>query len=265
AGLQPTTALLAFLPLSLMPGVRTSISAAELFPRLFLSNLAATEFLVAYPVAGNQVALGTTLVLLWTFVCIADGTRGLTDAWKQSGEGAKRKFRLGVVVSGALLVATAANAVVKAPFRDLPPGSTLNGSSLLHLRADQERDYEFLSHSIAANCSVLFTMPGMGSFNFWSEVPTPNGSNVTIWMKLLDAERQQQILDRLKSTPSACVVYNSSLVALGQTTQEELMALPLAQYILTGMPKVAAKGDYEIRIHPKRASAWRSPDSQSGS
>jgi len=247
--------LLAFLPLSLVPGMR-SFSAAELFPRLFLTNLTATEFLVAYPIAGSQVALVTSLHFLWAFLCIADGTRGLAEAWEDFSERSGRKFRLGLAVSGVLLIATAGKAVVKTTLIDLPPRSTLNGSSLLHLGADQERDYEFVSRSIAVNCSVLFTMPGMGSFNFWSGVPTPNGSNVGPWMRLLDAERQKQILYRLQSTPAACVV-----VARWHGGQEELAALPLAQYILNAMPKAATRGDYEIRVHPKRDSPWRSPDS----
>jgi hypothetical protein len=163
-------------------------------------------------------------------------------------------------VGGMLLIVTAANAV-KAMLREFPPRSTLEGSSLLHLAPDQERDYSFLSRSIAANCSVLFTMPGMGSFNFWSGVPTPDGSNLTAWMRGLDQQRQQQILDRLKSTPDACVVYNPVLVEFWQTSQDELMILPLAQYILFAMPKAAVRGDYEIRVHPKRESPWRSPNS----
>jgi hypothetical protein len=252
--------LWAFLPLSLVPGVRRSFSANELFPRLFLTNLAATEFLVAYPIAGNQVHLARSLLFLWAFLCIADGTKGLAEAWEQSRRLAGYRFPLGLEVASVLLIVTAAKPAVRAALRDLPPRSTLNGASLLHLAPDQKRDYEFLSHSIAANCSVLFTMPGMGSFNFWSGVPTPNGSNLTAWMKGLDAERQQQILDRLQSTPSACVVYNPKQVREWQTTQEELMALPLAQYILFAMPKAAASGDYEIRVHPKRESVWRSPD-----
>jgi hypothetical protein len=260
-GSRPAPWLLAFLPVSLIPGVGRSFSGTELFPRLFISNLAATQFLVAYPIAGSQVTLATSLLLLWAFLCVADGTRGLAQAWEQSSEGVGRELHLGSVVSGVLLIAAAANAAVKAEWRDIPPGSTLNGSSLLHLDADQERTYEFLSRSIAANCSVLFTMPGMGSFNFWSGVPAPDGLNVTLWIKLLDPERQQQILDRLQSTPSACVVYNPVLVALGQTTQEELTASPLARYILGAMPKAAARGGYEIRVHPKREPAWRSSDS----
>jgi hypothetical protein len=165
---------------------------------------------------------------------------------------------LGSVVAGVLLTITAAKAV-KATLRDLPPRSTLDGSSLLHLPPDEEQDYEFLSRSIAANCSILFTMPGMGSFNLWSGVPTPNGSNLTLWMKGLDAERQQQILDRLQSTPTACVVYNPTFVKFWQG--EEPIVQPLAQYILFAMRKTVARGDYEIRVHPNRESAWRNPDS----
>ena len=250
---------LAFLPLSLIPGVR-SFSTSELFPRLFLTNLAATEFLVTYPVAGSQVPLATSLHLLWAFLCIADGLGGLNEAWKQSNWMVRRQFRLGLVVPSVLLIITAANAAVGVTLRDLPPRSTLNGSSLLHLRPDQELDYKFLSRNIAANCSILFTMPGMGSFNFWSGVPTPNGSNVSAWMKLLDAERQQQILDRLQSTRGACVVYNPGLMRLWDIRQEEILALPLAQYILTAMPKAITRGGYEIRIHPNRGSPWRAPE-----
>jgi hypothetical protein len=253
--------LLAFLPLSFIPGVKGSISAAELFPRLLLTNLAATEFLVAYPIAGSShVGLPKLLLLLWAFLCIADGTRGLAEAWEQSSRFAGYKFRLSSVVAGLLLMVTATKTSVQAAaLRNLPPRSTLNGSSLLHLAPDRERDYEYLSRSLAANCSVLFTMPGMGSFNLWSGVPTPNGSNLTAWMKGLDAERQQQILDRLQSSSGACVVYNPTLVQFWQTRQEELMALPLARYILFAMANAAARGDYEIRVHPKRESPWRNP------
>jgi hypothetical protein len=251
---------LAFLPLSFIPGVKGSISAAELFPRLLLTNLAATEFLVAYPFAGSQVALAKSLLLLWAFLCIADGTRGLAEAWEQSSRFAEHRFRFEPVVAGLLMIVMAANTAVRVALKDLPPRSTLNGSALLHLAPDREQDYEILSRSIAANCSVLFTMPGMGSFNLWSGVPTPNGSNLTAWMRGLDAERQQQILDRLQSSSGACVVYNPTLVRFWQTKQEELMALPLARYILFAMANAAARGGYEIRVHPKRESPWRNPD-----
>ena len=254
-GSQRAHWLWAFLPLSLVPGVRWSFSAKELFPRLFLTNLAATEFLVAYPIAGSQTALARSLLLLWAFLCIVDGTKGLAEVSERFGHLAGHKLRLGSLVGSVLLFVTAAKAA-KAALRDLPPPSTLNGSSLLHLAPDEERDYGFISRNVAVNCSVLFTMPGMGSFNLWSGVPTPNGLNLTAWMKGLDAEQQQQILNRLQSTPDACVVYSPVLVRFWQTRQEELMALPLAQYILFAMPKVADRGDYEIRVHPSRESAW---------
>src|SRR5262249_30670648 len=138
-GFQRAHWLLAFLPLSLIPGVR-SFSGTERFPRLFLTSLTATELLVAYPAAGSQVQLVTSLHLLWAFLCVADGTRGLTMAWEQSSEKMGRKFHFGLVVSSALLISGAAKAALKTTLSDLPPGSSLNGSSLLHLGVDQERD-----------------------------------------------------------------------------------------------------------------------------
>jgi hypothetical protein len=249
--------MLAFLPLTLLHGAR-SFSAAELFPRVFVTSLTATEFLVAYPVAGSQLGQVRCLQLLWAFLCTADGTSGLTQVWRErAAQVSQRKLQLGSVISGVLLLAAAGKAAVSIGLRNFPPASSLPGSSLLHLRPDQERDYEFLSHSIAANCSILFTMPGMGSFNFWSGVPTPNGWNVTIWMKLLDSGQQQQILAQLRSMPEACVIYNPTLVAMWHTSQQELRSLPLAEYILAEMQKVTSTGGYEIRVHPERAAAWR--------
>jgi hypothetical protein len=99
-------------------------------------------------------------------------------------------------------------------------------------------------------------MPGISSFKFWSGVPTPNGSNLTAWMKAFSPERQKQILDILQSNPRACVLYNKALVGFWGSTTEELARLPLASYISDYMPIVAEEGRYEIRVNPTRNSPW---------
>jgi hypothetical protein len=141
--------------------------------------------------------------------------------------------------------------------------SSLRGSTSLHLPADLESTYRFLANDVNANCDVLFTMPGMGSLNFWSGVPTPNGLNLTAWMKGFSAEQQQQILEVLQTNPRACVIYNADIVAFWGTTSADLNALPLARYILSSMPKVSEKQGYEIRIHPQRNSPWIEADARS--
>ncbi len=259
-GVRHIAWFLPFLPLSLLPGARQSLCAIELFPRLFITCMAATQFLEAYPVAGSQVAIAASPILLWAFVCVVDGIGGLRVAWHRYGRAFLGELSLEEAVGSLLWIAAVATIAAFSirPLRYLPPPSVLAGSSLLHLDPEQERDYEFIARSVGANCKILFTMPGMGSFNFWSGVPTPNGSNHSAWMKGLSGERQQQILSLLQSTPDSCVVYNPELVSFWQMNEEEITALPLAHYIVYDMQKVAARGAYEIRIHPERKSAWRS-------
>ena len=137
------------------------------------------------------------------------------------------------------------------------PASRLRGSTSLHLTPELEQRFLRLSNTVGANCDVLFTMPGMGSFHSWSGVPAPNGWNATGWMKLFSPERQKQILDLIQSNPDACVLYNKELVRFWELDPEEEAARsPLARYILHDMAKVAGEGGYEIRTNPGRTAPW---------
>jgi hypothetical protein len=126
----------------------------------------------------------------------------------------------------------------------------------LRLPLETENLYQFIARNVHANCDVLFTMPGMGSLNFWSAVPTPNGLNLTAWMRGLSLEEQQRILSILQKTPQACVVYNEDLTRFWQVTPQELRDLPLARYILHDMRPVAQARGYQIRVHPRRLTPW---------
>jgi hypothetical protein len=136
------------------------------------------------------------------------------------------------------------------------PASRLHGTASLHLPADEEDRYLFLANTISDNCDLLFTLPGMGSLNYWSGVPTPNGLNVTVWVKAFSPERQQRILEILKANPRACSVYNARLANFWGVSSEELSGVPLARYILHDMRKVAERDGYHIRVHPRRDSPW---------
>jgi hypothetical protein len=137
--------------------------------------------------------------------------------------------------------------------RQFPPASDgLRGSAWLHLPTEQATQFESIARNVSRNCSILFTMPGMGSFNMWSGVATPNGWNVPLWMQLFSSGRQAEILSIMKSDAQACAIVNRSLV------QDEagVAALPLAHYVMTDMPTVAQFGRYEIHVHPNRSTPW---------
>ncbi len=102
----------------------------------------------------------------------------------------------------------------------------------------------------------------MGSFNFWSGVPTPNGFNLTAWVKGFSRERQQEILDILAADPRACAVYNQEMAGGWGDTPEELARLPLARFITLEMPMTSERLGYEIHVHPRRNSPWIGGDSR---
>jgi hypothetical protein len=240
-----------FLPLGVIPIAGRTWSLSEWFPRLFLADLAATQFLQTYPVAGSQVGIASVPVLLWAFVCFSDGVEeiGGLARWPSRAlcNGAAGALIVLVVASGMWLSGLRLGAH---PY----PASGLRGAAGLHLPVQQEENYRFLSDTIAANCSVLFTMPRMGSFNLWSGVAAPLVSNAAVSMKSFTWERQKPVLDLLQSDPRACVLYNRELLEFWQTSPEDLARLPLAKYILDEMPKFAEKGGYEIRMKPHRIS-----------
>ena len=250
--------ILPLLPLGLMPVRGGKWSWFDCYPRLFVTSLAATQFLQGYPVAGSQISIAAAPVLLWAAICVHDGAGGLFRLMPRVANLAGEAFPKGSVPGGLIVIALMAGMLGSGSlsWRYPYPASRLRGAASLHFRAEEEDRYVFLAGNIAANCDVLVTLPGMGSFNYWSGVPAPNGSNMTAWMRVFDRERQQRIVDVLRSHPRACSLYNASRTRLWGATTEELAAAPLARYIIDEMPKVAEIDDYEIRVSPRRGSPW---------
>ena len=87
----------------------------------------------------------------------------------------------------------------------------LPGCGPLSQSADAASLLRVLTLNAVAHAEVLFSEPGMFSFNLWSGVPTPTGSNVTHWFSLLDQSRQQEIIRRLTESPRAAVIMESGL------------------------------------------------------
>jgi hypothetical protein len=136
------------------------------------------------------------------------------------------------------------------------PASSLQGASSLHLPHEVEVAYETLSSDIQTNCKVLFTMPGMGGFNFWSGSPTPDGFNEDNWMRGVPLSEQQQTLQELESNPSACVLVRRDMLPVWGVPEGGVDTLPLAHYIDNDMPIVFTGWVYEIHVNPHRTQPW---------
>jgi hypothetical protein len=261
--------ILPFLPLGLAPVKGRSWQAADFFPRLFVAALAVTQFLSAYPVSGlSQIGIAAAPVLLWAFICIHDGAEGLFSLMSRVTDRLTHGFPKQSLI-GALMAVVLMVAMLQPAFSSLKypyPASHLAGSSSLHLQTEVENRFLFLAGSIRENCDSLFTLPGLGSLNFWSGIPTPNGSNLTAWMKGFDAERQQEILSLLQADTRACTVYNPAIASdTWGSTVDNMSSSPLAYYITHDMRKIAERDGYEIRVHPQRELPWKTEETSSSS
>jgi hypothetical protein len=259
------------LALGFVPIVSKGFGGSALFGRLFLMNWCVLGSLQIWPLAGSQCSLAAVPLVIWGFICLGDGLDGFCEALQRvfahlrvSGLG---RYLSAGSLARALAIAIlffAAAVTIRSKlergrlvheFYTLP-SSDLVGAHSLHLRPATENAFVFLTASVKKNCDLLFTLPGMFSLNLWSEVQTPNGWNLTIWMKGFDLERQQAILDILQSNRRACVVENSSVFRLWQMNESQVRALPLGRYILDGMPAIAKESGYIIRVHPERDTPW---------
>ena len=82
----------------------------------------------------------------------------------------------------------------------------LPGTGPLRQPVDSASLLRVLTLNAAAHADVLFSEPGMFSFNLWSGAPTPTRANVTHWFSLLDEPRQREIIRRLEASPRAVVI-----------------------------------------------------------
>jgi len=245
-----------FLPLGVIPITGRTWGLSEWFPRLFIADLGATQFLHTYPVAGSHIGVSSVPVLLWAFVCLSDGLEEMGGPACRPAFLTNRALCNGA--AGVLVLVVVCAGMWRSGLRGatLPyPTSRLKGASLLHLPPQQAENYRFLAGTIAGNCSLLYGEPRAGSLNFWSGVPAPKGSEAPMFIKVTSPETQKSVVDQLRSEERACVLYNRGVLEFFQTTPQDLARLPLARYI-DDMPKAAERGGFEIRIHPHRTSRW---------
>jgi hypothetical protein len=227
-----------------------------LFPRLFITDMAATQFLQIYPVGGHQAYIAAAPVLLWAFVCIIDGISGLSALLRRvvpMGKSALLKAAALLVL--LFVVGGTRHSGLLRYLRHSDPASNLAGMHSVRLPPPVEARYEFLVASVRANCDLLFSMPGIESLNLWSGVATPDGSNISNWMPSLGVDKQQRVLEILQAHPRACVISSADLLEFW-LTKPQFLATALPTYILNEMPIVARRDGYEIRVHPRRTAAW---------
>lgn len=174
--------------------------------RAWIALLLLGQSLHAFPVPGSQIAWGTVLTIPLAAI----------GAWEAATWFARQNVFLARTARGirfaAVTAVVAFTTLIGWKFGHLAlryregQNLSLPGAELIRLPDDSAALMRVLTGNAAAHADVLFSLPGMFSFNIWTDLPTPTHANVTHWFSLLSAARQEAIIDELEKHPRACVI-----------------------------------------------------------
>lgn len=241
---------LAFAPIVFVSAPQKSLSF--LFSRMTIAFVAVFQIMQVYPVAGSQISIAAAPGLIWALVCIWDGLHSpaIAEWYASTGTGFRRLVSTPIVPAVLLLLLTCRRGVTVWRFPEPPSG--LLGTNMVHMYPQQARIYREVASTVHEHCGTLFTMPGFGSFNLWSQVPPQDGFNLTAWMTGFSEARQLSILHNLEHGTRPCVIYNPRLVTFWMRNgTESLEQSPLVNYVLHETHEIRRVGDFQIRVPGK--------------
>lgn len=201
---------LPLLPLFVVPLTsREKVEPPRLLTGWLAAFLAMPQVLHSYPIAGSQMGWGTFL-LVPLFVA------GLHETWR-SPAGWLPRGRCWITGAGwaALLAVNGWQLWLLGSngwdrYRTSRP-LDLPGAKDIRIPGPARLAARTLTLNANVHADVLFSRPGMFSYNLWSGVPTPTSQNATHWFWLLDEGAQRRILQRLQDVPRSAVITNRSL------------------------------------------------------
>jgi hypothetical protein len=212
--------------------------------RVWLGLLVVLQALHAYPVAGSQIAWGTFLwVPLAALAMHALGTQLKTAATRTA------------VATGAIavtMVVFANHAVLGwQRYRDSDE-LRLRGAEHLRLPESFASGLRMLAHNSGVHGDMLFSLPGMQSFNVWTNLPSPTTANATHWFNLLSLPQQAEIQHRLESTPRGVLIVQREVYDL-LVHQGVVAQTPLLRWLLANYSPLFKVSTYEFWVRKDRA------------
>jgi len=164
----------------LLVGIETESPTARrfAFARLFLGLQAGWQGLQAYPVAGTQVAVGTSLQVLVYSICLHDAIKATAAApWLVRRLPAPTPRTVALLNTLLLANLLWCNPVpARRYYRSLSPLG-LRGCERLRLPPKDVDTYRTLTHFLESECDIFITVPGLNSLYFWTGKMPPTYSN----------------------------------------------------------------------------------------
>ena len=184
--------------------------------RGLIATVLLLQFLHAYPVGGSQESWGSFLFIPLVALGL-DEVRRWDLARKTDPALASRRWLAFTTIIVAVLTVKVAW-TERSTHRNYAAFSELGlpGTGQLRLPEPTRTAYRILSLNAAVHADLLFSLPGMYSFNLWTGLPTPTGKNATLWFTLLSDGEQCAIIEAIDRSRRPCIIVQESLIAMMQ-------------------------------------------------
>ena len=212
-------------------------------PRLWLAWVLVWQSLHAFPVAGSQINWGTFLAVplilvgTWEAVQFFAGRQRPSTVWWS-------RFSVTALGISALLAFTSLATKGYERFRHSRP-LDLPGATLVRPPESLSSALRVIAHNLHAHADTVYSLPGMYSFNTWTDRPTPTLANATHWWSLLHGDRQEEIIARLDADPRSAVVVQRIVTGFLTATGFQPDG-PLVRYISANFSPFVQIDSYEI-------------------
>ncbi len=218
-------------------------------PTTWLGLLLVLQYLHAYPVAGSQIAWGTFLLVPLMALGLHD-TQGFVARHGRSFHAALIGF-----VALALAIGTAGRLahIGWLRYSESQP-LRLTGAENVRLPEAPASATRLLALNATAHADMLFTLPGMFSFNQWTGLPTPTLANTTHWFSLLSLAQQREIIAALTQNARPVVIVQRSMLDF-LAAEKISVSCPLYDYLQQNFENAFSIDHFEFWIRRGRVVA----------
>ena len=215
----------------------------------WLGLLLVLQYLHAYPVAGSQVAWGTFLLVPLMALGLHDA-QALVARRTRSWAGAL--IALAAVALAAGVTGRLARISLVRYAEGRPLG--LPGAEEIRIPEGAASATRLMVLNATAHADLLFTLPGMFSFNQWTGLPTPTLANTTHWFSLLRPDQQQEIIAALGRSPRPVVIVQRALLDFLAESKIPVTG-PLFDYLRQNFERAFSIGSQEFWVRRGRTIA----------
>jgi hypothetical protein len=216
------------------------------FARLALFAIAVMQPLIAYPIAGSQLAVASVLFLVIAAVCLNDAVRMLPLKMKMLLCPSSMRLAFGCIVAIIiLLLLQRPTLLIGEYYASLAP-LNLPGASRIRLSEERVSLYQEIVVKLARpEVGTFLSLPGLNSFYFWAEKEPP--TYLITWMSLSDSRFQERIWQEAKQYQGLMVLRNKEMIRFW-VHDRPIDNLPLVRHIDEEFETVYSNCGYELMI-----------------